>query len=211
MNEEYRGLDLGEEALATVSETEAEEIHRQWDMYPQVLGYLEQEIALVAPKEPDFACPPLQVGDLTTNDSNKYTETYVQRVSWFGFYSEKKAEHDAVVLGIEAEMNDIETRLRNLMRKNNQNKTRAGEAKMPSAQTMEDKINSDPRYIDLKQKLVYHRQILKRLNARVETLDRELKLTSRQVEIRRQESDMLNARPGIRHPSPGMTPPRRFG
>lgn len=206
----HGGLQLGDEVITGVGESEAAAIHQQWESYPEVLRYLEEKLALVTPAEPEFACPVLKVEDLTTSDSKAYTETYLQRVAWYSFYSERKAEHDAIVLEIDAEMMVIETRIRTGMRKASTRKTRGGDPKPPSEGEMEDAINTDTRYLELKQKQVVHRQILKRLNARVDTLDREIKLTSRQVEIRRQEFEAGGRSPGLRGqpPSPGMRYPR---
>lgn len=211
MNEPHGGLRL-QGAVAGVGESEAQEIHRNWAMYPAVQQYLTTQLALAMPPEPEFACPPLRAEDLTTNDNKAYTETYAQRVAWFGFYSERKSEHDAIVLEVEAEMSVIETRIRNHLRRNSKKVTATGDSKAPPAQAMEDAINSDNRYLELKQKLIFHKQILKRLNARVETLDREIRLTSRQVEIRRQEFDNAGrGNSGVRQPGPGMRPPGSYG
>lgn len=209
MSEPHGGLRVPG-VISDVGESEAKEIHERWTMYPAVQQYLETQLAMALPAEPEFACPPLKVEDLTTPDGKAYTETYMQRVAWFGFFSERKAEHDAIVLEVEAEMGIIETRLRTNMRKNSLKKTRSGETKAPPVQEMEDVINSDTRYLELKQKLIFHKQILKRLNARVETLDREIKLTSRQVEIRRQEFDGGGRTPRAQGgpPPPGMRWPR---
>lgn len=213
MNEPHGGLRL-QSAVEGVGESEAAAIHREWSSYPLVQQYLEEQLALVVPSEPEFACPPLRAEDLTTTDNKAYTETYAQRVAWFGFYSERKAEHDAIVLELEAEMSVIETRIRNQLRRTSKKVTASGDTKAPPAQAMEDAINSDGRYLELKQKLVFHKQILKRLNARVETLDREIRLTSRQVEIRRQDFDNNRGGNGsVRGVGPGMRPPGsgRFG
>jgi hypothetical protein len=211
MNEPHGGLKLGG-MVSGVGESEAEQIHQEWASYPAVEKYLETHLALVKPSEPEFACPVLRAEDLTTNDNKAYTEIYAQRVAWFGFLSERKAEHDAIVLEIEAEMTFIETRIRNQQRKNSKKVTRSGETKAPPVQEMEDVINSDTRHIELQQKLVFHRQVLKRLNARVESLDREIRLTSRQVEIRRQDFDNAGRGGGtVRQPSQGMRPPGSYG
>lgn len=204
MNESHGGLRIGG-TISGVGESEAARIHEEWTTYPSVKEYLEMQLSLATPGEPEFACPPLRVEDLTTPDSKTYTETYAQRVAWFGFFSERKAEHDAIVLELEAEMGIIETRIRTNMRKTSLKKTRSGETKAPPAQEMEDAINSDSRYLELKHKLLIQRQILKRLNARVETLDREIRLTSRQVEIRRQDIEANTRSPTARGlPPPGM-------
>lgn len=204
MNEPHGGLRIGGQ-IASVGASEAQQIHEQWTTYPGVKDYLETHLALTVPNEPDFACPPLRVEDLTTPDNKAYTEAYAQRVAWFGFFSERKAEHDAIVLELEAEMGIIETRIRNNMRKGSLKKTRTGETKAPPAQEMDDAINLDTRYLELKHKLLVQKQVLKRLNARVETLDREIRLTSRQVEIRRQDIDAQGRSPTARGlPPPGM-------
>lgn len=206
MNEPHGGLRI-QGPITGVGDSEAAQIHEEWTTYPQVRDYLETHLALTVPVEPNFACPPLRVEDLTTPDNKVYTETYAQRVAWFGFYSERKAEHDAIVLELEAEMGIIETRIRTGMRKNSKKVTRTGESKAPPAQEMEDTINLDTRYLELKQKLLVQKQVLKRLNARVETLDREIRLTSRQVEIRRQDFDNTGRSPTVRRdlPPPGMS------
>ena len=208
MNDAHGGLNLGSPVVG-VGETEVREIDQEWESFPQVMQYLEEKLAFVPANEPEFACPPLRVEDLTTPDSKVYTETYAQRVAWFGFFSEHKAKHDAIVLELEAKMAVIETRIRQSMRKNNSRKTRAGDTKAPPEKEMEDAIESDPHYLDLKKKLITHKQALKLLNARCENLDREIKLTSRQVEIRRQDFDANRSSPSVRNPPPG--PGQRWG
>lgn len=199
---QHGGLNIGG-VVTGVSESEATEIEREWESFPSVMKYLEEVLALMPASEPQFACPPLRVEDLTTPDSKVYTETYAQRVAWFGFYSEHKAKHDAIVLELEAKMGVIETRIRRSMRQHNQRKTRSGDSKPPPENEMQEAIDSDPHYLELKKKLVTNKQVLKLLNARCENLDREIKLTSRQVEIRRQDFDSVR-NPSVRRPdAPG--------
>ncbi len=209
MSTAHRGLSLNG-PITGVGESVAQEIEQEWESFPDVMQYLEEKLALVPAREPEFALPPLKVEDLTTPDSKAYTEAYAQRVAWFGFFLEHKAKHDAIVLELEAKMSVIETRIRTDMRKNNKRVTKDGSAKEPSTAAMEDAVNGDPHYLDLKKKLVTHKQALKLLNARCENLDREIKLTSRQVEIRRQEFDNSTRSPSLRGqlPAPGMRFPR---
>lgn len=196
-----------------IGASDEKSIRTRWMKADEVEKYLSMSLGMTPPKEPDYACPELNVADLTTPDSAAYTEVYAKRTAWFGFLSERKAEHDAMVIEIKAEMEDIETNTRDSMRRNNQRKTRTGEAKNPSGQEMEDAVNLDPRYVELKQKLIFHMEVLVRLNARVERLDRELRLTSRQVEIRRLDYETSNRASsiagrggvptGMRHPTQG--------
>lgn len=204
MNSTHGGLQLP--SVPGIGASEEEEIHQRWSQADNVQTYLEMQLGMVPTKEPEFVCPELDVTDLTTPDSEAYTRVYAQRTAWFGFLAERKAEHDAIVLEVEAEMEDIATRVRTAMRKNSTRKTRSGEAKQPPLAEMEDAINSNVRYVELKQKLTYHKQVLTRLNARIERLDRELRLTSRQVELRKIDYDTTNRgsnlshRPGMRYP-----------
>ena len=207
MNETaHGGLNLGG-VVTGVGESAAKKIEQEWDSFPGVMQYLETQLALVPAAEPEFACPILKVEDLTTTDGKAYTEVYMQKVAWYGFYTEHKAKHDAIVLEIEAKMGVIETRIRRDMRKNHKVTTGKGEAKAPPENLMQESVDSDPHYLDLKKKLVTHKQTLKLLNARVENLDREIKLMSRQVEIRRQELDNHRSPGAVRGngpPPPGM-------
>lgn len=213
MSEAHGGLKLP--PLAGVGASEESNIHRRWDMADDVTKYLEMELGMAPPREPDYACPELRVEDLTNPDSKAYTEFYAKLTAWYGYLSEKKAEHDAVVIEIVAEMEDIETTVRDIMRKNNSRKTRSGETKNPTGKEMEDAVNRHPRYLELKQEHVRRQEILARLNARIDRLDRELRLTSRQVEIKRLDFETTNRgsriggqggmpAPGFRHPSRPM-------
>lgn len=205
----HGGLRI-EGTIAGIGASEAATINTEWNSYTDAIRYLEDQLGMAPLKEPEFPYPSLRVEDLTTTDNKAYTEAYMHRVAWFGFLSEQKAKHDAVRLELEAKMSMIETRIRQEMRKHSRKVTRAGETKAPPAQEMEDAINSDHHYIELKKKLVLHEQVLKLLNSRVETADREIRLTSRQVEIRRQDFD--NASRGnasIRQP--GMRQPGSYG
>ena len=202
----HGGLNLGG-VITGVGESTAKKIEQEWDSFTGVMQYLETNLALVPRNEPEFACPILKLEDLTTPDGKAYTEAYMQRVAWYGFYTEHKAKHDAIVLELEAKMTVIETRIRRDMRKNSKRVAKSGETKAPPENEMQESVDSDPHYLDLKKKLVTHRQTLKLLNARVENLDREIKLTSRQVEIRRQEIESGGRTPGVRGsgpPPPGM-------
>jgi hypothetical protein len=207
MNDQHGGLRIG--AVAGVGASEETKIHNRWTCTDEVTNYLTMELGMALAKEPNYACPELTVEDLTTPDSQAYTEIYAKRTAWFGFLSERKAEHDAVVIEIEAEMEDIETNIRDSIRKNNKRTNRSGETKNVPASEMEDAINLSPRYVELKQKLVFHREVLVRLNARVEKLDRELRLTSRQVEIRRLDFDTSQRQANLGGRSGG--PPRGMG
>lgn len=204
-NTAHGGLNLGG-VITGVGESTAKKIEQEWESFPGVMKYLETHLALVPQAEPEFSCPILKLEDLTTTDSKAYTEAYMQRVAWYGFYTEHKAKHDAIVLEIEAKMSVIETRIRRDMRKNSKRVTKDGSSKAPPENEMQEAVDSDPHYLDLKKKLVTHKQTLKLLNARVENLDREIKLTSRQVEIRRQEIDNSRSPGTVRGniPPPGM-------
>ncbi len=209
--EAHGGLRL-ETIPIGVGASKEEEIHNRWVLYPTVVHDLMVKVGLHDPVEPQFDCPELTAGDLTTPDSREYTERYAQINSWFGYLSEVTARYTAQLREVEAEMEDIESNIRDRMRKQSTRTTGRGVPKPPGTEEMKDAVNLDPRYLELKTKQLYLQQARGLLQARVDRIERDLKLISRQVEIRRQEFDQNNRgsaiagrgglpRPGTRYPS----------
>lgn len=198
-----------------VGETAEANIHKRWGYINDVIDYMENELGVAPPKEPGFPCPTLTSEDLTNPDSKTYTIRYCQFNSWWEYLSEVLARHEAKELEFKAEMSDLEATLRESFRKHSAKTTRAGERKAPPALEMDDKIETNPRYVELKQLSLKVAEIIKILGSKVKSLERSLALLSRQVEIRRQNFDNSNrvsnvqGRGGI--PAPGMRTPSSGG
>lgn len=207
-------LDLGGELIDGVGATEEEEIHGFWTVSDAVTSYLEMQLGCPPPKEPDVSYPELKIGDLTTSNSIKYTEAFARRTAWLGYLWTVLADHEAKLLELEVEMQDIERRIRTNLRKTSTRTTRSGEQKPPPAHEMEDTVGKNLRHRELKKEALFHKELIKRLSARVNALVEAQKLTSRQVEIRRQEIDLngrgsrINGTGGI--PVSGGQPANRY-
>ena len=207
-------LDLGGELIDGVGATDEEEIHGFWTVSDAVTNYLEMQLGCPPPKEPDFSYPELKLGDLTTPNSAKYTEAFARRTAWLGYLWTVLSDHEAKLLELEIEMQDIERRIRTNLRKTSTRTTRSGEQKPPPTHEMEDTIGKNPRHRELSKESLFHKELIKRLGSRIRALDEAQKLTSRQVEIRRQEIDLtgrgsrINGAGGI--PVSGGQPARRF-
>lgn len=197
--------------LDDIGEQEGGVIHQRWSFFKESLAYAQNEIGIPPPIEPEYACPTLTAEDLTNPDSNEYSTKFLRFQGWYNYVTEKLSMHKAVQLELIAEMDDLESRLRESYRKNSSKTSRSGEKKPPGAADMADRINGHPRYVELKQRRLQTAQIITILSAKEETLGTALKLLSRQVEIRRQNFDgnnrsgNISGRGGV--PNAGMRTP----
>jgi len=197
MNETAHGGLYVPPGMDSVGARDEENIHRRWEYSQEVSEYLENELGITPPVEPNFACPTLSSDDLTNPDSSAYTTRYSEFMAWYTYLTEVLARHESKLLEHDYEMNDISSNIRESLRKNSTRKTRGGEDKAPSAPEMEDKIQTNPRFIELKQRKLRTTEIVKRLSAKTEGLYRQIQLLSRQVEIRRQNFDGSNRGGGV--------------
>lgn len=178
--------------------TEAhEEIHETWSTYDQAKADVEMKFGMMPLKEPDFAPPTLTLKDLTESQGKDYTEKYLYVTGWYGYLGEVKARLSAQILELDNEMNQISSRMRESMRSRSTRTTRGGESKAPPAQEMEDKIRLDPRYTELGVKKQGIEQMRSMIASRIERHEYEIKLLSRQVEIKRTEWEHANRAGGI--------------
>jgi predicted RNA-binding protein with RPS1 domain len=175
--------------IAGVGEKAQEEIHSKWSTYEYAKEFLERQYGMVPPQEPNWAPPVLTLKDLTESAGKDYTDKYMQLTGWYGYLSEVKSRVSAQVLELDNEMKQIEASMRENMRSHSTKKTKSGESKAPPLAEMEDKIRLDPRYIELGIKKQGFEQMEAMLTSRINKHEYEIKLMSRQVEIKRAEFD----------------------
>lgn len=208
--EPHGGLRLPA-GMDDVGATAEANIHKRWEFFDESKEYMENELGIPPPREPNFACPTLTAEDLTEPDAKRYTERYNEFLAWYNYLSEILARHESVALEHKAEMDDLSATLRESYRKNSKKVTRSGEAKPPPIAEMEDRIQVHPRYVELKQKNLKTSEIIGMLGRKVETLKSSLALLSRQVEIRRQNFEGNNRGSNIQGrgglPGPGVRTP----
>lgn len=172
-------LKLNKRLPIGVGAEQASEIQQQWDTADEsegeVIGF-----GLVDHPIPPFKCPELDVDTLTTLDSRMYTEAYVQLLAWFAYASELLAKVQARVLQYD-QMQDILTA---------QTRTRQREISRATpgrvtAEELRDQLLTNPEYQDITLQLQRFKQRKMLLDAKVENIERSLRVISRQVEIRK--------------------------
>lgn len=137
---------------------------------------------------PDIHCPEVTTEALLTTDVRTYTVVYEGLLRWFNYTGVLYARVRATLLGIENEMDAIASKKRIKLREFNRALDKAEKKDAVNAEEMEDIINEDIVYSDLKLQKQELTQAKIQLEARVEALERSLRVVSRQVEIRKAES-----------------------
>lgn len=180
MNQEQTGglrlpdaVGPGEQDLGAIS--------RIWDTFDE----MELEVTKMGfppvPK-PAYQCPELTADMLTTASAADYTSTYQRMESWHNYAHNTLARIKALQLGIANEMNKLGRLVRDGAPKDDKGK------KLPAG-TLTDMVENHPRYEELKLLDQEWEQKKIMLQSHVVRLEKDLKLMSRQVEIRRQDTE----------------------
>jgi hypothetical protein len=201
--EPQTGLDLPEHL--GIGEREAADVKTKWDTFDQM------ELAMTQmgfpPVEKPKVIRPILTPDLLTNPDDKmYTEVYYGVKEWHNYTVNTLSRIRAAMLQIPNEKREIERRVRHNILSN----LKPGEKK-PTVQQLKDAVEADPRYEELlleKQKLEQQEFLIK---SHADGLAEDLKLCSRNVEIRKQEKEFGNSQAGhprFRPPGFGAPPGR---
>lgn len=157
---------------------------------------------------PDVHCPEVTTDILLTTDVRTYTVAYEGLLRWFNYTGVLYARIRATLLGVENEMDTIASKKRTLLREYNRKLEKTQKKDVVNADEMEDIINEDVVYSDLKLQKQELMQAKIQLEARVEGLERSLRVVSRQVEIRKVESMGGNRAQNMPNPLPLPGPSR---
>lgn len=195
--------------IAGAGATQEAAIHNDWDTYNRAVEFVQMSIGLPPANEPDCDPPTLSLKDLEASGSD-YSNKYLQLLSWFTYAQQKEIEAECQVIQLTNEMKQIAATMREGMRERSGRTTKGGEKKAPPAAEMEDKIRLDARYLELGQTLQFQEHVKKLVEAKRMKYESELKLMSRQVEIKRQEFENSNRENAIRggRGAPSGEPPR---
>ncbi len=199
MNARRPSTGLNLPANVGIAESEAQKIHNKWDTADAVEGEIAMK-GFVQSDIPPYQCPEVTEQVLTTEDNTEYTRVYAQLNSWFNYATQLHARVTTSLLQSENEMEMIESRMRVQFRERMRLGTK--EDKM-SAGEMQDQINLDPRYEELKLQAQIYKQKKITLAAFLDGIERGLRVISRQVEIRKMESDQSRVNIPGRSPQPG--------
>lgn len=185
--------------LPPVPPTEQQSIQQQWD----TIGFVQGELAMkgfVPMDTPQFECPQVTEEVLTTADNNKYTEVYAQQLAWFNYSSQVLSQVTAHLLQHENEMDMISSRMRVAFRQ----EIKAGARDKMSKDEMEDEVNLNVRFAELKLDAQVLKQKKVQLQAFVDGIERSLRVISRQVEIKKIEAEGNRTNiPGRQYQRPG--------
>lgn len=193
-----RTLPLG------VGEEQKKSIEQKWDTVMEVEADIERK-GLIDHKQPLETCPELSADILTGPDSKQYTETYALLNAWFNYTSELLAQVKARVLQYENMQSVLEAQTRQVAK----NTSQAGGVKKPSEAELKERLLLNPEYLDVTHKLQRHQQAKILLEAKVDGIERSLRLISRQVEIRK--LDMEQTRTVSNMPGRNFSGRGRFG
>jgi hypothetical protein len=167
-----------------VSESTADAVVNAWSTIQRVEARMGAR-GLNDNPEPDIECPVVTAEALLAPDIKDYTVTYAAQLRWYNYVVILLGDVRAILLEVENAMEDIASSKRLAFKK--QNALLAKNDKT-SEKEMMDHIFQDPYYKTLNlQKQTLEQERIK-LDAKSDTLERNLKTVSRQIENRKTES-----------------------
>jgi len=189
------GLRL-KESVGTAEST-AKEIEEKWSTADEVADRL-RERGMPDPVVPPVTCPEVTAEMLLNPDPNEYARVYAAQNRWCNYVNRCISNVRAEIMQLTNEMDVIGAKHRSYLRGRNKDLPKTERA---SVSEMEDIVLQDPRYLELKfrhQKLEQERL---QLEAWFDSLERNLRIISRQIENRK-----LDALSGDREANiPGQT------
>lgn len=205
-----RNLRIPRSAHIGVGTAAAKTIREQWDTIDAVEAENHAK-GLMDRARPTEECPEITADVLTGPDSRQYTELYLLLLSWFTYTSELLAQVQSRILQFQNMKDIIASRTRQQLVENLTKKLSKDET--------EDRILLNDEYQEVLHNLQRYQQAKVLLSVKVESIERGLRLVSRQVEIRRldiEQNRTSTAMPtrGQRSPQtqdPPTLPPSRRG
>lgn len=169
-----------------VSESEARAIENAWSTIERVNARL-CAFGLDSNPEPTVECPIVTAESLLTPNITDYTTIFAAQLRWYNYVVVLLADVRAIILEVDNAMEDIASTKRLAFKDHNKRVGKKSDDWM-SEKEMADHIFQDPHYKELnlqKQKLEQERI---KLDAKSDTLERNLKTISRQIENRKAEA-----------------------
>lgn len=173
-------------------EAQTNRIKNHWD----TIGAVEAEIeakGLVDHARPIEACPELTAEILTGPDSRQYTEIYVLLNAWFTYTGELLAQVRARII----QYSNMQSILEAQTRKTARDISEGAGVKKPSEAEFNERLLLNPEYLEVTHELQKYQQAKIYFDARVESLERSLRVISRQVEIRKLDVEQQRTGAGM--------------
>lgn len=161
----------------------AAETHNRWDTIDSVNAQLKTW-GMHNNVEPDLECPQITAKLLTTTDIKEYSTLFAGQLRWYNYAVRLLASVRAGLLQVTNQMKDIARARRRELRATN---NALPKPEKMTVEDLNDAVESDPHYIDLKIQHQTIEQFRMQLDAWAEELDRNLQTVSRQIENRKAE------------------------
>lgn len=147
---------------------------------------------------------PIITPDLLSGpDTNRYTEVYQQVSAWLSYAENQQARLKARILEVKNEMGRVEIEIKNAAL----HIAKQQREKRPSKEILDGLYKANDRWQDLLLELQREEQKKLHMDSHVARLERDWKLLSRQIEIRKEETtaNRVGNNMGYRGtPAPGM-------
>lgn len=182
------GLTLPAPKDVGISESEARATENAWSTIDKVRARMTA-FGLAENPEPRIECPDVTAELLLTTDIREYTMVFAAQLRWYNYTVRLLADVRSVLLEVDNAMSDIASSQRQKFRKMNESAPKSDKI---AVNEMDDRIDQDPTYKTLKlqkQQLDQERILL---DAKADTLERNLKTVSRQIENRKAEASAGN-------------------
>jgi hypothetical protein len=159
-----------------------EDLNNPWNTMPWTENQLIN-LGISPTAEPQFPCPVLMPGTLSALNTADYTRTYEELLGWFGYLTEKATYAKSMVIQCKNELTWIEVSTKRALYEE------TDRGKKLSAAKLEIQIESNPRYSELKVTCQKWEQLRDALQGRLDTVDANLKVVSRHIELRKLEKE----------------------
>lgn len=161
------------------------EIFARFATSDRVLDDLEKS-GIKDPVKPQFDLPEVTVDALTTTNSRDYAELFAKQLAWFNYLTQTHALSKIMLLEAENILDLVENAIKDALLE--ENKLRDKAEKM-SAGEIATKVKVHPDYVEALEKAQEVKQYKLRLDAHVDVADRNMKVISREVEMKKIEAE----------------------
>lgn len=181
------GLDLPR----TLGLTDAEQavIQSEWDTHDAVEKILLEKGFRLERPQPPFECPEITTARLVTASNEEFSELFAQVNAWYEYARPMLAGTRSLLLQVQNTMGDIAEQYRSRIREDEAARQLAPRERM-TEQGIKNIIVTDELYRQLAIQEQFHQQMKIRLEGEFESIERSLKMISRQIEVRKSEIEL---------------------
>lgn len=183
--------------MSDLSDEEEYQARNAWATMDRVKERLKKKGITLAENPPPFSMPEVTT-TLVDTDNHQYLKTNAQYLAWLNFV----LPYLALARGVILEAQNEKTNIAALYRRSARAKSTATGSKKPPEGELEDAITLDPRYVELtqiEQEMIQEKYLLE---AKVEELERTLRVISRHLEAKKIDMEENKVGAGLprRHP-----------